>query len=123
MGKPALHVPPPGTVGPEGYIHIPIRIADYLASPSYKPTTIQKLRNKVAKTEDQKPRWISMSQDDYLAFWAKDDEGNFLGCVNEPAQGQVEWLRHQVRLNDLWRESGQMRTLAGANGAAIYLNW
>lgn len=120
MSKASLYVPPPGMIGAEGYVHIPVRVADYLNEPGYKPSFAQKLRNKVAKGDDQKPRWISMSPDDYVAYWAKDDHGALLPSVRDPARGRVEWLRHQLRLNDHWRECGQMRSLANSPISALY---
>lgn len=118
--KEPLHVPSPGVLGPEGYVHIPIRVADYLNEPGYTPSFRQKLHNKVVSGDDQKPRWVSMSPDDYIAYWAKDDHGNLLPNVRDPAQGRVEWLRHQIRLNDQWRVSGQMRSLASSRLVGLY---
>ena len=53
---------------------------------------------------------VAMSQEDYLRYWAKDDNGKYLSSVEEPPQGRVEWLRYQIRVNDQWREWGQIRT-------------
>ena len=120
MAKDLLYVPSPGVLGEDGYVHIPIRVADYLNEPSYNPSFRQKLRNKVASSEDQKPRWVSMSRDDYITYWAKDDDGKLLPDVRDPDQGRVEWLRHQLRLNDHWRISGQMKALASSPQVALY---
>jgi len=120
MSKEELYVPSPGVLGTDGYVHIPIRLADYLNEPGYHPSLRQKLRNKVASSEDQKPQWVSMSRDDYIAYWAKDEDGNFLSNVRDPAQGRVEWLRHQLRLNEHWRISGQMQALASSRLIGLY---
>jgi hypothetical protein len=53
MAEDTLYVPSPGVVGAEGYVHIPIRIANYLNEPSYNPSFRQKLRNTVLSSEDQ----------------------------------------------------------------------
>jgi hypothetical protein len=120
MSKDELYVPSPGVLGADGFVHIPIRVADYLNEPSYTPSFRQKLRNKVASGEDQKPKWVSMSRDDYITYWAKDEDVNLLSDVREPDQGRVEWLRHQLRLNDHWRISGQMKALASSPQVALY---
>lgn len=120
MSKPQLHVPTPGMLGSDGFVHIPVRLADYINEPGYNPTLIQKLRNKAAKRDDEKPQWIAMSQNDYIAHWAKDNDGKFLPSVQVPSQGRVEWLRHQIRVNDLWRTRGQMLALARSPENAFY---
>ncbi|KAF7193170.1 hypothetical protein HII31_05514 [Pseudocercospora fuligena] len=116
----SIHVPSPGTVDQNGYVHLPFRIADYLDQPGYHPTLVQKLRNKTSKKEDEEPKMVAMSQEDYLRYWAKDDNGKYLPSVEEPPQGRVEWLRYQIRVNDQWREWGQIRTLATSPWSAVY---
>jgi hypothetical protein len=120
MSKGELYVPSPGVLGADGYVHLPIRIADYHNEPNYNPSFRQRLRDKVASSDDQRAQWVSMSRDNYIAYWAKDEDSNFLSDVREPAQGRVEWLRHQLRLNDHWRTSGQMKALASSPWIAFY---
>lgn len=120
MSKELLYVPPPGVLGAEGYVHIPIRVADYLNDPGYHPSLGQKLRNKALSSQDQKPQWVSMSRDDYIAYWAINEDGKLLPDVRDPVQGRVEWLRHQLRLNEHWRISGQMKALASSPQVALY---
>lgn len=120
MARNLLYVPSPGVLGTDGFVHIPIRVADYLEDPNYNPSLRQKLRNKVASGDDLKPQWVSMSRDDYIAYWAKDDDGKLLPDVRDPDQGRVEWLRHQLRLNDHWRISGQMKALASSPYVSMY---
>lgn len=102
MARDLLYVPSPGVLGADGFVHIPIRVTDYFNEPAYNPSLLQKLRNKVASGEDQNPRWVSMSRDNYITYWAEDDEGKLLSDVRDPSQERVEWLRYQLRSNYQW---------------------
>ena len=117
---PQIQVPPPGILDQKGFVHLPIRIADYTSRPSYEPSLMQKLRDKTAKKADQEPQMIAMTQEQYLQYWQKDDSGNFAYSVQEPPEGRVEWLRHQLRVNEQWREWGTIRNLAGGPYASLY---
>ena len=102
MARDLLYDPSPGVLGADGFVHIPIRVTGYLNEPAYNPSLLQKLRNKVASGEDQNPRRVSMSRDNYITYWAEDDEGKLLSDVRDPSQERVEWLRYQLRSNYQW---------------------
>lgn len=52
------------------------------------------------KTGGEEIKMVSMSRGDYLKYWAKGDDGNFLPDVVEPPEGRKEWFRKQVLLNE-----------------------
>lgn len=117
-----IHVPPPGILDLKGFVHLPIRIADYTSNPSYQPNLMQKLRDKTFRKADQEPQMIAMTQEQYLQYWRKESSSveGFANDVTEPSEGRVEWLRHQVRVNEQWREWGTIQRLAGGHYNAVY---
>ena len=51
---------------------------------------------------DVEVKVVMMSRGEYLKYWAKGEDGNFLPTVVEPPEGRKEWIRQQLELNEEW---------------------
>ncbi|SMQ50095.1 unnamed protein product [Zymoseptoria tritici ST99CH_3D7] len=105
-----LDIPHPGYMDQNGFVHIPITIAEYI-DPSQKLNFVDKVRSKASHKTDQKPQMFAMSQRDYVNHWAKDEDGEWLPNVTEPPEGRLAWLRTQVRVNEEWKQWGALRDI------------
>jgi hypothetical protein len=112
-----------GTVGanllPPGYtdaslVRIPIRISQYLP-PSQtldaatkrndgdgkkKPGFLKRAFNRRDSKDSGDLKIVEMSRGEYLKYWAKGSNGEFLDSVVEPPGGRASWLREQLEFNE-----------------------
>lgn len=84
-------------------VRIPIKIGKYLApqqdpvqKPEKKSALFSKLSSKKSGKAADEIRVVGMSRGDYLKYWAKGADGEFLPSVVEPPEGRAEWLRKQM---------------------------
>lgn len=93
---------------PPGYtdksaVRIPIKLSDIEGEPvkqEKKRGFFRKMSNALsinAKSGDDF-KVVTMSRGDYLKYWAKGDDGQFLPNVEEPPEGRREWVRKQLEL-------------------------
>lgn len=105
---------------PPGYtdnslVRIPIRIGKYLGpqstdaqNPVHKPEkktgSFTKWSWKKSTKAEDEIRVIGMSRGDYLRYWIKGPDGEFLPSVVEPPGGRAEWLRKQMVFDEELRK-------------------
>lgn len=83
-------------------VRIPIRMSD-VDETEIRPMKKRGLfGRKSSSAVDMKV--VMMSQGDYLKYWAKGEDGNFLPTVQVPPEGRKEWFRKQMELNEQWQK-------------------
>lgn len=107
-GQTGAKLLPPGFTD-KSLVHIPVKLSDIEGSseqPKKKTSFLRKLSHAVAGNSDggEAIKVIMMSRGDYLKYWAKGEDGNFLPNVEEPPEGRQEWVRKQLELNEEWRK-------------------
>jgi hypothetical protein len=110
-----------GNTLPPGYtdsslVHIPIKTAEYLSPKASqdpendpikrepkKASVFSRLSSKISHGSSSSSkhaahdlRVVSMSRGDYLKYWAKGEDGEFLDSVVEPPGGRAEWLTNAL---------------------------
>jgi hypothetical protein len=140
---------PPGYTD-SSLVHIPIKTAEYLGpkptSSQSTSTQFQDLGNDPIKREPKKAsvfsrlsskishgsssskhaahdlRVVAMSRGDYLKYWAKGEDGEFLDSVVEPPGGRAEWLSNALERQE--REGlakAKPRRTKGTEGEGVAL--
>jgi hypothetical protein len=112
-----------GTVGanllPPGYtdaslVRIPIKISQYLASADNASATtnskdgdgkkkssfLKRAFNRRDSRDSGDLKIVEMSRGEYLKYWAKGSNGEFLDSVVEPPGGRGVWLKEQLEFNE-----------------------
>ena len=93
------HLPPGYT--DNSRVRIPIKMSDVdgvKPDPVKKSGFFRKLSTSKGSGDDFK--MVTMSRGDYLKYWAKGEDGQFLPSVVEPEEGRQEWYRKQVEISD-----------------------
>ncbi|KAK3675248.1 hypothetical protein LTR78_004758 [Recurvomyces mirabilis] len=96
---------------PQGYtddsvVQIPIKLSDYetpkenLVAPEEKRGFLRRLSNSVQikQSNNEEFKMAKMRRGDYLKYWAKGEDGNFLPAVKEPKEGRKAWVEKQLEL-------------------------
>lgn len=95
---------------PHGYtdnslVRIPIKASDLeeytaLVKPTEKKAGVFKKLSSAFKDKSNGDFTIvAMSRGEYLDYWAKGEDGNFLPSVQTPPGGRKEWVTKQLELN------------------------
>ena len=104
-----------GNTLPPGYtdrslVRIPIKESSIegkpIVSKPEKKSFMRRLSGIVQdKTGGEEITMVTMSRGDFLRYWAKGEDGEFLPNVVAPPEGRREWVRRQLELNEEWRRN------------------
>lgn len=104
-----------GNTLPPGYtdrslVRIPIKESSIEGEPTVKPEKKSSFLRRLSgivqdKTGGEEITMVTMSRGDFLKYWAKGEDGQFLPNVVAPPEGRREWVRRQLELNEEWRRN------------------
>jgi len=102
---------PPGFTD-NSQVSIPIKMSDLEDEPVKPPPEVKKsgLFGKLSKgfgrggRSSQEIKVVQMSRGDYLKYWAKGEDGQYLPNVVEPPMGRKEWVSKQMRMIEARKE-------------------
>lgn len=94
---------PPGFTD-KSLVRIPIKLKDLNPNPVQEAPKKRGLFRRSSST-DEEFKSVMMSRGDYLKYWAKGEDGNFLPSVQEPPEGRQMWFEKQLEMNEEWKKN------------------
>lgn len=85
-------------------VRIPIKLKDLNPNPVQEAPKKKGFFRKSSSAQDE-IKVVMMSRGDYLKYWAKGEDGNFLPSVEEPPEGRQRWFEKQLELNEEWKKT------------------